>query len=150
MSALKFETTLNAPLEQVYAYAKERSLKDGTGCEWDDANHRFVFPLTNAVFGKFEGAVDFVAQDSATKIVIIVDLEIHAPLIGPMITSSLLKLVTDNCDSMMVQLKEEFEAHLRTLPRPVSAFPDHAIDTLPRNATVMPGTNDLPRPRDIE
>jgi ribosome-associated toxin RatA of RatAB toxin-antitoxin module len=147
---IESDIVINAPLDEVYALAKDverfpdimpdvesvtvlfrdgnRTVTEWVGVirqfarkvkwteedEWDDANHRCVFRMTQGDFSKYEGTWDFVAQGDATKMVLVLDYEFDVPLIGPIIKGVVHKLVRANCDSMVTALKKAAEGGARS------------------------------------
>jgi len=77
---------------------------------WDDEQKTCEFKQTEGDFTSYGGVWRFVEVDGGTKAVLAIDYEYDVPLIGKIIQGVLLKLVTENCQNMLVAIKGKAES----------------------------------------
>lgn len=76
---------------------------------WDDEAHYCEFSQTEGDFTEYSGIWDFTEDGDATEVRLEVSYEYNVPLIGNLIKGLLKKKMQENCQSMLMAIKEKAE-----------------------------------------
>jgi uncharacterized membrane protein len=74
--------------------------------EWFDAELRNRFKSPEGDFDKYEGTWVFKEAEGGTRVVLELDYELNIPIFGGLLQKLVLKLMKENCDSLLAGLKE--------------------------------------------
>ncbi len=77
--------------------------------EWDDARRVCTFRQREGDFDRFEGAWSFEDTPGGCSVRLVVDYELHIPLLGPLLTNLVRQLVRKNAEGMLEALRKRAE-----------------------------------------
>ena len=81
---------------------------------WDDEKHECRFRMVEGDFDRYEGVWRFYDLGGGrTGTELVVDYEINIPLIGPLIKGLIVRKMRENCERMLLGLKQRAEERAR-------------------------------------
>jgi uncharacterized membrane protein len=76
---------------------------------WDDVEHSCRFEMIEGDFTAYSGTWTFEEDEAGTLVNLTVDYEYAIPLIGPLIKKLLHRKVQQNCENMLIAIKNQAE-----------------------------------------